>query len=488
MPVATLYRQYRPQTFKELFGQDPVRATLMRAVESNKLTHAYLFFGPRGTGKTTTARLLAKRVNCLAPDGAEPCGQCASCEALQSGRHIDVIEIDAASNRGIDDIRTLREATAFVPTLGAYKVYIIDEVHMLTKEAASALLKTLEEPVPHVMFILATTELHKVLPTVASRCQVYRFRRASTEELRSRLTFLLAQEKREAEAEAIDFIIDRADGCFRDAESLLGQMLTLQEGKIMRSDMASFLGLPSPELLTSFLTAVVSGKARPALEAVDELFAAGVDPEHFLRDAIRSARDEAVRLASGETPTWSSGAAGAAARLPQIIRALLQAVQDLAYVPQPLIAVHLAILTVCIDGGGAAPKTSPPATTSKTPVQRRAGVASVKAIADAWPRLIAQVQKTNPVAATFLRAVHPIAVDGTRVTIQAQFSLHRTFFERPEVSKLVTETLSTLLAQPVTLAFVLNEGEGRPSPSLAEARQRHEEKFQETVKEVFGAA
>ena len=473
-----------------------MRATLEKAVENNKLTHAYLFFGPRGTGKTTTARLLAKRVNCLQPNGAEACGQCASCQALKAGRHIDVIEIDAASNRGIDDIRALREATAFVPTLGAYKVYIIDEVHMLTKEAATALLKTLEEPVAHVIFILATTELHKVLPTIASRCQVYRFRRASYEELKQRLTYLLAQEKREAEPAAIDFIIDRADGCFRDAESLLGQMLTLQEGTVTRSDMAAFLGLPSPELLTSFLTALVRGEAAPAIQAADELFAEGIDPEQFLREAIRGARDEAVRLTVGEAPVWSQGENEAAVRLPQIVRALLQALQDLAYVPQPLIAIHLAILTVCTRKGVAAAKKPlalprkeaaerPPSSASASAHQTSA--VSVEALADAWPRLIAEVQKTNPVAATFLRAVHPVAVNGTRATVQAQFSLHRTFFERAEVNKLVTETLAALLGQNVALSFVLDENGSRTTASLAEQRRQHEAKFQQTVQEVFGA-
>ena len=342
MAVATLYRQYRPQTFAELVGQDHVREVLKQAVLKDKLTHAYLFHGPRGTGKTTTARLLAKRVNCLAPKQAESCGTCDSCVALSSGRHIDIIEIDAASNRGIDDMRALREATAFRPVLGGYKVYIIDEVHMLTGEAAAALLKTLEEPVEHVLFILATTELHKVLPTIASRCQVYRFRRARREELQERLGSILKKEKRQIDSEALDFIIDRAEGCYRDAESLLGQMLTLQDKQVTCSELASFLGLPPRDLLERFLRALVSGYAAPAVAVADESFSAGVDPEQFLKESIRSARDESVRAVQNKPLTWANGEENVMEHLPQIIRVLLQALQDLAYVPQPMNAVHLA--------------------------------------------------------------------------------------------------------------------------------------------------
>src|SRR3989344_2480748 len=223
--MATIYRQYRPHRFAEIVGQPHVTKTLEQAIMKGRIAHAYLFQGPRGTGKTSTARILAKRLLCEKSKDAEACGQCAPCKATEAGKNIDILEIDAASNRGIDNIRSLRESTTLSASMGKYKIYIIDEVHMLSHDAFPALLKTLEEPTSHVIFILATTELHKVPPTILSRCQVYSFRRATPEEMRGRLTYILGEEKREAESDVLDFIINRSDGCYRDAESLLGQLL-----------------------------------------------------------------------------------------------------------------------------------------------------------------------------------------------------------------------------------------------------------------------
>lgn len=505
--MAALYRRYRPQTFGELVGQDHVRETLLQAVRQDKLTHAYLFHGPRGTGKTTCARLLAKRVNCLQPDGVEPCLKCESCTALHEGRHLDVIEIDAASNRGIDDIRALREAASFRPVLGAYKVYIIDEVHMLTNEAASALLKTLEEPVAHVLFILATTELHKVLPTIASRCQVFRFRRAYAAELRDRLTFILKGEQREAEDTALEFIIDRADGCFRDAESLLGQLLTIQNGRLTAAALTSFLGLPARKELDNFLQALAGGNAQQALAAVDAMFGSGIDAEQLLREGIREARDEAVRAAQGSQLRWAGEAAAALSRLPHVIRALLQALQDLAYVPQPMIALHLAILTVCMPKGAATHAAEPQLRTSvrtavaqpakaSAPVRARSshtaaerkGEISIERVQEVWPALVERVKPTNPVAATFLRAVAPERITNGMLTVTVQYPLHRTFFERTENRKLLADTLEALLGRPLTVTVVLDENGSPARRPLAEMRRQHEEQFQQTVQEMFGTA
>lgn len=473
--MATLYRRYRPQKFGEVVGQDHVTETLRQAALKNKLTHAYLFYGPRGTGKTTMARLLSKRANCEKATGAEPCGQCASCRALATGRHTDVMEIDAASNRGIDDIRALRERINLAPALGKYRVYIIDEVHMLTREAATALLKTLEEPVAHAIFILATTELHKVPPTIVSRCQVFRFKRASRDEMAGRLKFILKKEKRAADEATLNFIIDRSDGCYRDAESLLGQLLTLRDKKVSKLALQEFLGLPSPATLESFLGALVDGESAPALAAAEETFGRGDDPEQFLKESVRLARDQALKQAR-------EGGRDLSARWPEIIRALLQALQDLAYVPQPMIAVQLAILTVCtVKGQERQPAAVPP------PAEDKSAVA-VGQVAAAWPKLIDEVKRDNPVAATFLRAVEPTAVSGGTITIRAQYSLHQTFFDKPDSRRLIADILSKLLGRKIDVACVLDEAGARRAPSLAERRREHEEKFQQTVREVFGSA
>ncbi|OGY39440.1 MAG: DNA polymerase III, subunit gamma and tau [Candidatus Andersenbacteria bacterium RIFCSPLOWO2_12_FULL_45_8] len=492
--MTTLYRQYRPAIFSEVTGQKHVTDTLQAAIVRNRLTHAYLFYGPRGTGKTTTARILAKRLNCEKATGAEPCGQCESCQAMAAGRNIDVIEIDAASNRGIDDIRALRDRIASAPSMGKYKVYIVDEVHMLTPEAAAALLKTLEEPVKHAIFILATTELHKVLPTILSRCQVYRFKRASREEMMERLRLLLKQEKRQAEDGVMDFIIERSDGCYRDAESLLGQLLTLQENELKKEALMELLGLPPDSVLEDFLGAMLRGESAAALTAVDTACNGGHDPEQFLQESIRRARDKALAAIaknSSEAGRWTA-----------IIRALLQARQDLDYVPQPQIALHLAILTICttqgpVQGGGRPTEKkeallqqpqqeSKSLPTSNKPAENKANQQGVEKVAKIWSQLIEAVKSKNPVAATFLRAIEPIAGSEGRVDLRARYSLHRNFFSTPRNKEMVEEALEVLLGVKTEAVFILDEASPSSGQSNSGNGKSREEQFYETVKEVFG--
>ncbi len=225
MASQSLYRKWRSQTFGELVGQKPVIDTLKNALESGKLAHAYLFAGPRGTGKTSTARLLAKTINCLHPQNGEPCNECDQCREITAGNSFNVVEIDAASNRGIDSIRELREKVLVPPTIGKYKVYILDEAHMLTVEAFNALLKTLEEPPPHAIFVMATTDVHKMLPTVLSRCQRFDFKRITTRQIVEHLKFIAGQEQISLDQGAAELIARAASGGMRDALSLLDQAI-----------------------------------------------------------------------------------------------------------------------------------------------------------------------------------------------------------------------------------------------------------------------
>lgn len=512
--MSTLYRQYRPQRFSEVYGQPHITDTLSRALTTDKTAHAYLFHGPRGTGKTSTARILAKRLNCKEPEGAEPCGKCAACEAIGRGQNMDIIEIDAASNRGIDDIRALKDGIGLSPSMSRYKVYIIDEVHMLTHEAFTALLKTLEEPVKHAVFILATTEFHKVPETILSRCQVYRFRRATVEEMRARLQFLLQQEKREAEDDALNFIIARSDGCYRDAESLLGQVLTLQEGPVTLQNLTEFMGLPPQAMLDQFLTALVKGESAPAVAAVDEAYARGFDPEQVIKEAIVLARDGALSLIKKEVKDGQFvKEAGASVRLPAIIRVLIQAVQDLAYVPQPLLALHLAIVTVCNKQGEAAKVVSPTPPVVAAPVAPRlipqepsdakekvvssvpppagggvgGGLPGAEPIKKIWMQFIQNVKMTNPVASTFLRAMEPASYDGATVRLQAFYALHRNFFDKPENRGPIEAELSKLLGSPVSVRPFLAEAGPAAAVTVQQKRQQQEEELADTVKEVFGS-
>ena len=242
MPYLSLYRKYRSQTFEDVMGQDHVIKTLQNAIRLGKVSHAYLFCGTRGTGKTTTARLLAKALNCEQGPTPQPCNTCPACIAITQGSAIDIIELDAASHRGIDDIRDIRENVKFPPMEMRYKVYIIDEAHQLTKDGKDAFLKTLEEPPAHVIFVLATTEPQSIPATIRSRCQEFDFRRGSLRDLRDRLRFVASSEGIEAEDPALDLIAMTAEGSWRDAISLLEQVMSYTDGRISIEDVNIVLG------------------------------------------------------------------------------------------------------------------------------------------------------------------------------------------------------------------------------------------------------
>jgi DNA polymerase-3 subunit gamma/tau len=284
-------RKFRPQTFKEMIGQEALVTTLKNACRTQRLSHAYLFSGPRGTGKTSIARLLAKAINCekLTSEN-EPCNRCASCLEIQQGTSLDVIEIDGASNRGIDDIRKINETIAFSALSGRYKIYIIDEVHMLTKEAFNALLKTLEEPPPKVKFFFATTEPHKVLPTILSRCQRFQLQRIPVKGMVQKLKRVVSELGQEAEEEALILLAKRAEGGLRDAESLLDQALSFQEGKITAKGIADMLGLPSKEAFFAFDLAAKKEDFPAAQNIAASIFQEGKDLAYFYDCLLDHAR------------------------------------------------------------------------------------------------------------------------------------------------------------------------------------------------------
>src|SRR3989440_3034199 len=273
----SLYRKYRSQTFADLVGQDAASRALQGAIVSGRVAHAYLFSGSRGTGKTSAARLLAKAITCTgrARDSAEPCNKCQSCVEVTAGSALDLIEIDAASNRGIDEIRDLREKVNLAPALGPYKVYIIDEAHMLTEPAFNALLKTLEEPPGHIVFVLCTTDAQKIPLTVIGRCQQFVFRRHSEEQIVSRLTHIANIENVQVDPDAMRLIARTAQGSMRDAVGLLDQLVPLADGPISLESARSLLGIADPRLLEGLLNDVLAGRAGEGLSGLGRADAGG---------------------------------------------------------------------------------------------------------------------------------------------------------------------------------------------------------------------
>ncbi len=280
MAQQALYRKWRAQDFDEIIGQPNIVRTLRHAVRDNRVAHAYLFAGPRGTGKTSTARILAKAVNCLSDSENKPCNECALCKSITEGRCLDLIEIDAASNRGIDEIRELRERVNFAPSEGTYKIYLIDEVHMLTNEAFNALLKTLEEPPEHVIFILATTEAYRLPATILSRCQRFDFRHVSLQDLLKKLNKICAAENIDIESAALEMIARQATGSFRDAESLLDQLAASGE-RISFDYVQSVLGAASSQAVGELVDYVIARDLSGGLNLINRVVEEGIDPRQF---------------------------------------------------------------------------------------------------------------------------------------------------------------------------------------------------------------
>lgn len=295
MAYQALYRTYRPTTFGEIVGQDHIIQTLSNALTTEKIAHAYLFCGPRGTGKTSVAKLLAKSVNCTTPNELI-CNHCQNCEAALNNTHPDVVEIDAASNNGVDEIRDLIEKVKYSPLLGKYKIYIIDEVHMLSTGAFNALLKTLEEPPAHVIFILATTEPHKVLPTIISRCQRYDFVKVTTAAMEGMMERVLAQEKIDYEPEALTLISSLADGGMRDALSILDQGISYSEGKLSAAEIRTVYGITTYEDKLQFLTLAFQREISELLRLIRYFDEKGIDIRRLTMDLIKILKDITIYL------------------------------------------------------------------------------------------------------------------------------------------------------------------------------------------------
>ena len=291
MSYLVLARKKRPQVFEDVIGQRPITQTLQNAISQNRVAHAFLFTGPRGVGKTSTARILAKALNCEKGPQTNPCNQCATCREVSDGNSIDVIEIDGASNRGIDEVRELRENVRYTPAKSRYKVFIIDEVHMLTLPAFNALLKTLEEPPPHIIFIFATTEPHKIPATILSRCQRYDFKRISVAEIVQHLRRIVDEEKIEINPRGLYTVARESEGSMRDAQSLLDRLISYGGNRIREDEINEVLGLIGQKMLSDTIEAVADHDASRCLETVDQVYQFGYDIQHFCQELLQYLRN-----------------------------------------------------------------------------------------------------------------------------------------------------------------------------------------------------
>jgi DNA polymerase-3 subunit gamma/tau len=419
-----LYRKWRPQTFADFVGQSHVKQTIINAITSDRIAHAYLFAGPRGTGKTSLARLLAKAVNCTerAKGSGEPCGKCRNCTAFAQGNFVDLIEIDAASHTSVDDVRDLIEKVNLVPSLGKYKVYIIDEVHMLSKNAFNALLKTLEEPPAHVIFVLATTEVHKLLPTVISRCQYFDFHYLSRVEVTEQLKKVTIQEGIKITPDAIELIAENAEGSLRDALSILDQASGLGEEKIERDELAKLLGIVDNTVVQQLTQAVIDSQPLVAIELINDVYHKGFDLNQlakqwmsYLRELLMSklGNGQLLDRSADDKKTMLQQTTNISAN--QLINWLQRLVEStntykLTHLPQ--LALEMAVLkcavpvalNVATPPTPAKPITTTPAAPPKPVATPLTSTAVKFEVAEVWPKLCAQLEVTNPATGALLKS------------------------------------------------------------------------------------
>jgi DNA polymerase-3 subunit gamma/tau len=504
MPYLSLYRKYRPRTFAEVSGQRHVTQTLANAVKGGRIVHAYLFCGPRGTGKTSTARVLAMALNCEHGPTPEPCGKCDTCERILAGTALDVIEIDAASNRGIDEIRSLREKVALAPADARMKVYIIDEVHMLTPEAYNAFLKTLEEPPAHVIFVLATTEPHRVLPTILSRCQRFDFHRLGVPEIEANLRLVAAKEGIAIDDTAVTMLAQAADGSARDGLTLLDQAIAYSEGRVTPEAVVEIMGGIDFALLAEFARLFAARDVSGALALIDRVVAEGKDLRQLLAGLIGHYRNllvlsvdrraKEVLLLPGEVLAKT---AEQARELPSevIVRALdllAETDREMRFTNQPRLLVELCAVRICGTPRRVATTESAQREGVTAPAREPAQVAS-EAVAGAaeaagptehpaaaevergcladirgrWDDLVADLRKHKHTSeAAFLREALPVALEEDVLVLAFRHEFHHDQMARDERrQQVVAEAIKRVFGREVKLKCRLATAQETDSPS-----------------------
>jgi DNA polymerase-3 subunit gamma/tau len=483
MPYVSLYRKYRSQTFEDVMGQDHVTRTLQNAIRQGKVAHAYLFCGTRGTGKTTTARLLAKAMNCEQGPTPEPCNECASCTSITQGAAMDIMELDAASHRSIEDIKDIRENIKFPPMELRYKVFIIDEAHQLSKDAKDAFLKTLEEPPGHAIFILATTEPQSIPVTIRSRCQQFDFRRGSLKDIRDRLKFVAESEGVKVDEAALDLIASNAEGSWRDSLSLLEQVLAYTDGAISEDDVNTVIGAVNQDFLFSLADTLAAGDEHGAFEAAAEAVESGKEVQQLLKSIARHFRNLLFASVSSNPQDLDVGE-DSAARLKEqaakftrqlllrIIETFSQTERDARYTDQHRLLLELALLKAIeaarpVERAAVEqrkpiaaperkpapemprvereppPRAAPPASALKAeqPVEAPRPAASQQAlpefdtIRDKWEQVLQHIKSVDRPTHSLLETVAPVGMRGGSLVLRFKYEAHANLIDKDKSDK-----------------------------------------------------
>ncbi len=479
MPGQALYLKWRPTTFDDVIGQEHITRTLRNALIQNRIRHAYLFNGPRGTGKTTMARILAKAVNCLDPDPAHrPCDQCSSCLAMNEGRFLDLIEIDAASHNGVDDVRDLRDKIAFAPSEGKYKVYIVDEVHRFSPAAFDALLKTLEEPPEHAIFVLATTELDKVPATIRSRSLLFEFRRVSVRDVADRLGQIAASEQVNVERAVLELVASQGTGSVRDSISLLDQLISDPDETITLEYAERALGTASTRTVGRLTQAILNGETATALEFLNLAIEEGADPAQFGRQIVEylrnlmlvqtggaklvDANEDAIQVFEQQASKISRQA------LIRAVRAFNTAVGELRTGWQPQLPLELAIVECSRplpepDARSVAGTLTGPSPTSKAlsadsaPAESESAAITLASLQQKWPEIIQRLKETNEpkylTLATDLEHAAALTIEGQTIILAVGKERVRTSLENKQ--KIIAEIVKRLFNVEMRIKVVI---------------------------------